>query len=337
MSNFYSPPLSTEVDAESPINETLMSTRIRGSIVGMGVPNSVFDSFCGDGSGGAQTDSITATISVTTAGLQYTSWTLEAGVVITLQDGSPDPNGVYKIGVQGTLTLTATSEITAVGTGLAGGARGVTGTSLERAGLFQACGGGGGGGGGSNMGSTATAGARGGGVLSDTADSNGGAGGGAGAIGSVGGAGSAGTAAVSSSGRYYGFPGMFGPAPGGGGSGNGHNHGGTYLGVGGGSGGAIIILECDTLVFPAGAVIDASGEDGTDGPNATSDSGGPGGGGGGAGGVVLVFCRTATTNAGTVQANGGSGGSYGTGDGNGERGGNGGNGGAGFAAVVELT
>ena len=353
MSKKYSPPLATETDADSPLNETLFDTRIRGTLNALGLPGSVFNSFTGDGSanGGAdKTYSSNDTLDCTSNGVSFTNLTISAGVTVTLTT-SP---GIHKIGVQGTFTMEAGAILDANGTGYSGGSGGAAvnytvgnpgsqGGGSQRIGIGQAvaAGGGGGGGGGTTSGQNGGAGGASGYTLSKYV--TGGSGGHGGTSPGAGNAGNSGSSALGTySPRWYGDWSVLtmGTGGGGGGSGGGVSGGGSTGGAGGagGSGGGLVIIECDTLVFNSGAIIRANATSGANANPGINCGGGGGGGGGGSGGGVIIICRTATVNSGTVQANGGSGGNGGAGGGlGGAVGGSGGSGGAGFLAVVVLS
>jgi hypothetical protein len=307
MSRNYSLPLTAEVDADSPINAALMGTRIRGTLLGLGLPNSPFAAgFLGDGSDGALTISTNTNLDCGTAGKQHTSLTLDATYTLTCTATS----GVNKIGVTGTLAMGANTTITVTGKGLAGGAGGTkaevapeAGTSATRWGLFGATAGSGG----SAQGET-DGGADGGTVLAYPAAANSGLNGDAGIA-----------AALTYSAAWWKDAGMLGPAPGGGGGDYEHSLTPDNAGGAGGAGGGVLYIECDTLEFPATATISADGAVGVQGDDDGGNAGGNGGSG--AGGWVIVIARTATTNAGSVTADGGAV----------QTGGNGGDGGAGGA------
>ena len=305
MANKYNPPSVAQCDAESPINEALMKDGYRDSIVGIGLPASVFNSFLGDGGGGVAPTS-TGSLDCTSSGISYPSWTLPTGQTITLNTSG----GIHRMGVQGTLKVVG--DISADGTGAAGGVGAIGADGPQGTDSPMLLGGG-----------AAASGASG-----NNSSYDGGDGGkcpgfdrseGAPANGSVGTAGVAGTAAVASAGRWYGDMACIGPAPGGGAG----SAGNAEAGGNGGNGGGAIIIECDVLDLDGEGTISANGAAGVQGASNA------GGGGGGAGGTVIIISRTTTgSGAGpTLEANGGAGGV-------GHQ--NGGAGGAGRTALVVL-
>lgn len=90
----------------------------------------------------------------------------------------------------------------------------------------------------------------------------------------------------------------------GGGGGSGGGGAGQQTGGLGGTGGGVIYIECDELVFSG--TLTADGEAGGTG------GGESGSGGGGGGGCIIVRCNTLTTNSGTVTVTAGAGGVGGT-------------------------
>jgi hypothetical protein len=303
MAGNYSLPLTSEVDADSPLNESLFNTRIRGTLLGLGYANSVFGTFAGNGADTDTGPTETGNLDCGAAGKQYTSWTIPAGVTITLTASG----GVHRIGVTGTLTIEGT--LTATGHGGAGGA-GSTGTygdgspgiSCGKSGNGSANGGRGGSGNtytsyGFGLGGKSYSDGLGTGEdYARSSDYDRFYGSGEGHTGETGAAASTGVI-----GLWYANPCMLGPGAGGGGGGNGRysaGHGGD-----GGAGGGLIIIECDTFVFSAGAIISADGAQGAQAVN----TGSPGGNGGsGGGGTIVVYCRVLTSNAGSFSVAGGT-------------------------------
>jgi len=309
MAGNYSLPLTTECDADSPLNETLFNTRLRGTLLGLGYANSVFGTFAGSGANTTTGPTTTGNLDCGAAGKQYTSWSIPAGVTITLIA----TGGVHRIGVTGTFTLEGT--LSADGKGGAGGT--LAGGAAEDghdALAVAHCGNGGAGGGGGVSGDSSyndhfgrpgfsyTDGYN--ATLNQVYDMD--------EYGETyntqvvgwhpevaGGVGL--PAATGVLGCWYGNPCVLGPGAGGGGGGA--DRVGND-GAAGGAGGGLIIIECDTFVFASGAVITA---DGAAGGNDNNMGGGSGGGGGG--GTVVVICRVLTTNQGTVTVTGGAGGS----------------------------
>lgn len=292
----------------------------------------LFGTFKGDGSDGSVTVSGATNISTiddaTTPGLiQATNMTINASQTLTIDTG-----WAYIL-CTGTLTISGT--IDADGQGEPGGTGG-SGAGVDRQGR-PAC----------NMGGTwvnlndadadsafeaaaAVPGAlsgAGGGAASDSSDVIAGAGGGACGYGGRGGKPSgvgAGNAQDLSAVANFTGPmnghrllagALYRGAGGGGGTGTSNSSGAT--------GGGVIYIECNELVFNSGAIMTADGDNGVE-----AAFGGNGGGGGG--GVVIVRTDTITTNSGTITVTGGSGAGVGSSGGNG----GGGNGAAGYSLIT---
>jgi hypothetical protein len=217
--------------------------------------------------------------------LQYSAYTINAGIVLTI------PN--YALMVSGTLTMAAGAIISADGTsaaadstaGAAGIGPGHLGSTTSTAGSS----GGSAGASGSNAGgSTRTIGGTGG---------NGGnngprTGGVAGPAGSIANAGvfDVPTLCWRATGASLSLP--TGGTPGAGGAG-----GVSGAGGGGGSGGCLCIVRAGSISVAAGALFRARG--GAGGNRTTSDGSG---GGGGGGGVFIVICNTFTMPGGSTYS-----------------------------------
>jgi hypothetical protein len=285
MSGAYSLPTVAQCAADAPVNVALMSISYRGTLIGLGIPNSAFGNMFGTGADGTRHDTVNGNWDAGASGKQYTNWTIDAGVVMT----STVTGGAAYAACTGTFTLNGT--LTASGKGAAGGP-GSSGSSSPGTGVtYEGFGGATGGGGGSGS----SDGYAGGAYLSR-----------AGGVGGHAGAGGAGGAATTPA-RWYMTPrGLWLGT--GGGSGYGadvNSHGGA-----GGAGGGLLWIECDTFVFNAGAYLYALGANGSNGAVYTYATGG---GGGGGGGTIVVVCRVLSVNAGTVSVAGGVGGNGGLG------------------------
>ncbi|MGQ0828247.1 MAG: T9SS type A sorting domain-containing protein [Bacteroidota bacterium] len=275
--------------------------------------------------------------------MQYTNFTINAGVTLTVDAWDGSTGGIMYIYANGTFTMTSTSIITANGAGFRGGAGGAGGA------------GGTGGAGGATAGAAGAPGA-GGSVAGN------GTGGAAGAscspLGQAGGAGglkgtrATGSIQVNGEGKGItsgplilgvggdgGQGGCGGGGGGGGGAGGldgsgcnntawvaggaGGDGGAGGAGATGGNGGGCIWITCNTVVAPAGASITANGAAGAQGSFGVSGAvGGAGGKGAGA------LCGTGTS--------GGGGGGGDAGD-NGDSGGGSGGGGGGQIKLTFTT
>ena len=279
--------------------------------------SSVFDSFGGDGFDGDLVISSTTT-TLTGSNIiykEYNDVTLTAGT-LTIGAGV----GGLVMGVNGTLTLDATSLISLVGKGGAGGAGGSAGGSAGVTGTFGGIGltypiasenpinyaasGGGGGGGGGDMAA---------GLI--------GAGGQGGIAGTVRGAGGADKTVGGSATNVYTLRKLFlsnvkvrdnwietifyGYGGGGGGGGGSLGQAGSV----GGPGGGFIYIEANAIVTTGTPTIAANGVGGTNGATSGGASCG-GGGGGGGGGLLILKYRTLSGNL-TTAANGAAGGAAG--------------------------
>ncbi len=275
--------------------------------------------------------------------MQYTNLTINAGITLTVDGWDGSTGGIMYIEANGTVAMTATSIITATGSGFRGGAAGAGGA------------GGTGGAGGATAGAAGSPGS-GGGAGGNAAGGAAGTGGGctvgtAGGAGGLNGAKGSGTAAVGGEGNGLtpgplicgtggqgGTGGCGGSGGGGGGAGgedgtSSHNTiwtagtaggNGVAGGAGGtsGDGGGCIWINCNTINAVAGAVISANG------------SAGAVGAAGGVGGIAGVGGKgSGATNPGT----GGGGGGGGDAGDNGDSGGGGGGGGGGQIKITAGT
>lgn len=305
------------------------------NIIGFGKANSWFQRFAGDGSDGdLDVPAGVTVVPVPLGGLQYQDLTIRAGGVLALAVGAPNPNGIYTIGVSGTLTMEAGSQILATGLGIAGG----LGAGAVGAGGFAVAGAPGSG---SAAYALSTAGGGGGGganVVGGPQARNGGPGGPGGGSGYPvpGGAGGAGGLAIGGWG-VTGAPGLtvpyqllgpspsdkgiLGAAPGGGGGGGGGPGTGAFdlggFGGNGGAGGPYLGIEANTInCVPGSTFIIANGLNGaTGGAGVGVSSGGGGGGAGGAGGNGALCYADIVPLSGLpiATANGGIGGAPGPG------------------------
>jgi hypothetical protein len=319
MAKNYSLPLTTEVDEGSPLNETLFNTRIRGTLLGLGLPNSALESysFGGNEADGDQTFSGDTSAAAGPGGeSQNSNLTIEAGVTLTVTSSV----GIF--GITGTFTLegslvSAYSVSTVPGSGAAGAKKdGTDGISNKRSGMFSATAGSGGGAQSVDTGDGAQGGDGGTALFYPAAECS---------VGSAPNDGTNGVACASSSSpAWWKDAGVLAYAPTGGGGacyGAGHGDGGD-----GGYGGPVFYIECGALDFPVGGTINVGGADGEDGGTTDKDGGG---GGGGAGGWCIIVTRTVIDDAGTIIVDGGAGG-------DGHNGGDGGDGGAGAFVIISL-
>lgn len=271
------------------------------------MPNISLGQYGGDGSDGDVTISADTTISA--AIRNYLNLTVDSTKI--LSPAGAGNSGILIIGIKETLTLNGIISVDETGNpgGIGGwlaanpGTGGINGQqngTISAVELLTCISGAGGGGGGSTPGR-----------LDDTPGKDGGGAGGTGGTGSADAIGTIGvtTSIPKVSLHRVGFKpdniNILG-AGGGGGSGQSNQHGGD-----GGLGGGLIYIECDTLVFNAGAKFTANGMNGYNGDS--NGTLGGGGGGGGGGGFIWIRAKNITTNAGTFEVTGGTGGTGGAG------------------------
>ena len=269
--------LSTQTDADSPVDQALMDTlrerdnEIMDKLVPMGGTSN-------DGAINITTAKTWGDASISSADglIDCTTFNLDAGVTLTGLSLSP-------IIIRASTSITISGTIDCNGMGAAGGA--TNGNTFDGDNGSAGIGGSGGAGGG---------------------NSSNGNGGNALFHSFVRLAGGTVTGAVGNNGvavnNFYGRMIHFGRAfYGGAGGGGGFNEAGTDPGVGG-AGGGVIFLESPIIIIDASGIVRANGIAGGAATGLNSGSGGGGGGG-------FILMRTKTlTNAGTVTASGGAGG-----------------------------
>ena len=236
------------------------------------------------------------TVRVTTVP-QYKTVTVKKGGTLTVGAWSGAKGGVLALVVSGKFTVESGGKVSAATRGYRGGARSLKAKVVGQQGESH-----------KGVGARTTSAnlSGGGGGKAPSLGHACGGGGGYGTAGAVGGVnkkypaaaghggGTAGTAALAAL--------LFGGAGGSGGL-DADPGPGAYGGLGGQSGGAVVVV-CDTLAL-AGTV-DASGGNGEHGK--CSGYASPGGGGGGAGGSVLLVAGTVESATGSLMARGGNGG-----------------------------